>query len=56
MHIIFFIVAGLTFAYWLFGMSEPRYNRPIIFWRPTGIYGVLIAATFFVFVGYLLSR
>ncbi len=56
MHIIFFIIAGLIFAYWLNGMSQPRYNRPMIFWKPTGIYGVLIAAAFFAFVGYLLSR
>jgi hypothetical protein len=56
MHIIFFIVAGLIFACWLFGMSQPRYNRPMIFWKPTGIYGVLIAIFVFAIVGYLLSR
>lgn len=56
MNIIFFIVAGIVFAYWLYGMSQPRYNRPMIFWKPKGVYGVLIVAAFFAFVGYILLR
>ena len=56
MHIIFFIVAGLIFGYWLFGISRTRLHTPRIFWKPVGTYGVLIAAAFFALVGYLLSR
>ncbi len=56
MHIIFFIIAGIIFAFWLLGMSRPRLNRPMIFWNPTGIYGVLIAVFVFAIAGYLLSR
>ncbi len=56
MHIIFFVIAGLIFAYWLWGISRSRLHKPKIFWKPAGIYGVLIAAIVFALVGYLLSR
>ena len=56
MKILFFIFAGIIFAYWLFGMSQPRYNKPMIFRNTKGIYGILIAAAFFVFLGCICSR
>jgi hypothetical protein len=56
MHVILFIVAGLIFAYWLFGISQPQYNRPTIFRKQIGIYGVLIVAASFAFAGYLLLK
>jgi hypothetical protein len=56
MHAIFFVIAGLIFAYWLWGISRSRLHKPKIFWKPTGTYGVLIAAIMFALVGYLLSK
>ena len=57
MHIIFFIIAGLIFVYWLYGMSRQSVlSKPKIFWKPTGVYGILITAAFFALIGYLLSR
>lgn len=53
MHILFYILAGIVFAYWLFGIIQPRYNRPMIFWKPIGVFSVLIVAVLFAWVGYL---
>lgn len=54
-HILFYILAGVVFAYWLFGVFQPRYNRPKIFWKPIGVFSVLIVAVLFAWVGYLTS-
>jgi len=55
MHVVIYILAGSVFAYWLYGISQPYYNRPKILWKPSGIYGVLFVAISLVLIGYFLS-
>lgn len=54
MRALFLIGAAIVFAFWLFGMSQPPYNRPMIFWKPVGRYGILLFAILMAVLGLFL--
>jgi len=56
MYIVFFILGGLVFAYWFWGMNQFPENKPLIFWKPTGKYGILFTAIFLIILGFLLLK
>jgi len=54
MYIVLFILGGLVFAYWFWGMNQFPENKPLIFWKPTGKYGILIVAVVLILIGFSL--
>jgi hypothetical protein len=54
MYVLFFLVGGLIGAYWIWGMNQFPANKPLVFWKPTGKFGILIVAIVFILIGFLL--
>jgi hypothetical protein len=54
MYVFFFLVGGLIGAYWVWGMSQFPENKPLVFWKPTGKYGILIVAVVLILIGFFL--
>ena len=54
MHVVIYILVGIVFAYWLYGISQHYYNRSKILWKRFGIYGVLFVAMSLALIGYSL--
>jgi hypothetical protein len=53
-YIIFFILGGVVGAYWFWGVSQFPENKPLIFWKPAGKYGILFVAIVLILIGFLL--
>jgi hypothetical protein len=55
MYIIFFILSGLLYAHWIWGMSKPKFNTPWVYQHKNWAYYVFGAATLFAIIGYLIA-
>jgi hypothetical protein len=53
-YIIFFVLGGSVGAYWFWGVSQFPENKPLIFWKPAGKYGILFVAIALIIIGFLL--
>lgn len=54
MFIFFFVLGGVVGAYWVWGVSQSPANKPLIFWKPAGKYGILLLAIVLILIGFLL--
>jgi hypothetical protein len=52
--IIFFILGGAVGAYWFWGVNQFLENKPLVFWKPVGKHGILLAGIVLVLIGFLL--
>jgi hypothetical protein len=52
--IIFFILGGVVGAYWSWGVTQFPENKPLIFWKPAGKYGILFLAILLIIIGFLI--